>query len=135
MIPNSDYYTFVVGILKYLRNISLILAGALLLLHTFIPHHHHSELDEMEHYEQHQQADNLYDLLQLAFHVDLGSDHLEAFKTVSFDYVHPYSFDCKTISVSSYQLIHITPTPQDFELLQAPNLLESLKFRGPPCMV
>lgn len=135
MIPNSETDTFVVGILKNLRNISLILAGALLLLHTFIPHQHHSELDEIEHYEQHKQADNLYDLLQLAFHIDLGSDHLEAFKTVSFDYVHPYSFDYKTISASSYQLIYITSAPQDFELLQAPDLLESLKFRGPPYLV
>ncbi|MEO9482455.1 MAG: hypothetical protein ABJG47_03380 [Ekhidna sp.] len=119
--------------MRHFKTISLVLAGALLLLHTFIPHQHHSELDEAEHIEQHQQADDLFDLLQLVFHIDLGGDHLEDFKTASFTFTSPDFFDHSVLE-RTYYSVQLDQFPTEFISDNSVQEIHSLQFRGPPAI-
>ena len=119
--------------MKYLKNISIVLAGVLLLLHTFIPHQHHSELDEVEHIEQHEQAENLFDLLQLVFHIDLGGDHLEDFKTASFAFTFPDLFDPDILERTNYGILS-NQFPAENISDNSVREIRNLQFRGPPAL-
>lgn len=55
----------------------LLLASALLLLHSFVPHEHHADMTGTAHETEHRQADSLLDWLQLTFHADLAPNHLQ----------------------------------------------------------
>ena len=73
-------HNLVLAVVKKLRIIALYFSGAILLLHSVVPHQHHDEVDSAAHYLEHQQAEGILDLLGTAFHLNLGSDHLESFK-------------------------------------------------------
>lgn len=116
-----------------LKNIPLLISGSLLLLHAFIPHEHHSELDEIEHIQQHQQADGLFDLLQLVFHTDLGDEHLENFKTASYFFLQPDLFDCETLT-RTCQFVQSEVRPRENISYSSIEEIQYLTFRGPPVL-
>lgn len=66
--------------MKAIGQILLLASGAILMLHSLLPHDHHDELDDLQHYEQRASAESLVDYIKLAFHIDLGEDHLEDFQ-------------------------------------------------------
>jgi hypothetical protein len=51
-----------------IRNIFLINAVAILLLHSLTPHRHHEEMTYEEHKKAHQNANSIIDYLGIAFH-------------------------------------------------------------------
>lgn len=120
--------------MKYLKNIFLLLAGCLLLLHSFIPHQHHSELSEEEHIEQHEEADDLFEFLQLVFHIDFGEDHLEKFKTSSFHFDLADLPDTQQILYTPYLILEREFLP--FQNTSFSSIEEKYiqKFRGPPSL-
>lgn len=63
----------------------LSFATSIVLLHSIIPHKHHSEITLSEDLQQHQSVDKLIDYVALAFHLDPGQGHLEEFLTTSTD--------------------------------------------------
>jgi hypothetical protein len=45
-----------------------------------MPHQHHTELEDALHSVDHNEATTILEYLQLVFHLDMGSDHLETFE-------------------------------------------------------
>lgn len=119
--------------MKYFKTISLVLAGALLLLHSLVAHKHHSELDEATHVVQHEEADDLYDYLQLIFHIDMGGDHLKDYKNVNFTFISPDFFDSSILEIT-YYLIQSDQFQVEFILDNSIPRICGLQFRGPPTL-
>ncbi|MEQ9468133.1 MAG: hypothetical protein RLN88_12015 [Ekhidna sp.] len=61
--------------------IGMFLAVSLLMAHTLMPHKHHSNVNDEDHFIEHAQAESLLDYIRLAFHVSPGENHLEEFQT------------------------------------------------------
>ena len=55
-----------------IRIIALLFATGIILLHSFIPHRHIEEMTDVEHLSKHERANDLIDLLGLAFHEGTG---------------------------------------------------------------
>jgi len=121
--------------MKITGKISIILAGAILLFHSFLPHDHHYELDDDQHFEAHQTAATLLDFIKLAFHVDLGQDHLESYNVAQQEQI---ALDLMIIPNFDYLLgpIFITVTPAKHfpfqDKLHSRHLIKHLSLRGPP---
>ncbi len=60
-------------------------AVLVLLIHSVIPHHHHAELTEAEHQQQHLEASSFLDYIALSFHFDHPDGQLEEFTTAQAD--------------------------------------------------
>lgn len=56
------------------RKISLLIAVTVILLHSTIPHIHHSDMGEEEHSISHHSAINILDYIALVLHNDLSTD-------------------------------------------------------------
>ncbi len=121
--------------MKFTRKISIILAGSILLMHSILPHEHHSELDENQHIEAHETANSLIDYIKLAFHIDLGQDHLESYKVtqqevLAFDLIsYPtldFSFHITSTEIQSQKFIPLTDN------FQSTYFSQHLRLRGPP---
>lgn len=57
-----------------IRNVFLINAVAIFLLHSLTPHRHHEEMTYVEHKKAHENANSIIDYLGLAFHQDSNSN-------------------------------------------------------------
>lgn len=63
--------------MRTVRFIFLFTATTIVLLHSMIAHSHHSEFTVSQHKQQHIEAKNLIDFIQLGFHLDQGDGHLK----------------------------------------------------------
>jgi hypothetical protein len=117
---------------KYVRIIALSVSVFVIILHSLIPHQHHCELDHVEHLEQHQKADDLFDLLQLFFHIDLGGDHLNNYETAGSLYILPPYGDCTRLTKADLYLIHQISIFDGYVFTSSTEILQSIRFRGPP---
>ncbi|MFT7034426.1 MAG: hypothetical protein ACJA2S_002940 [Cyclobacteriaceae bacterium] len=120
---------------KFIRNILILLAGAIFMLHTVLPHEHHSELKATEHEVQHETANSLLDFLKLAFHMDQGEGHLEDYQasnTIHFnlDAVVSWLVVPSFVPVLSYTLS--TPHYTAQNEIPPRYFSSALRFRGPP---
>lgn len=116
---------------KYL----MIVAGAILLLHSFLPHSHHDELSDSEHTEVHEEAETILDFFRLAFHVNQGENHLENFKNAQ-------QYQAQFLLVASIIELEFGPVLiEEFPKLNETAYLSTfqtrfrhkyLSFRGPP---
>lgn len=61
------------------RNMMLFIATTIVLLHSIIPHSHHSELSAEQHLQEHENASSILDYLSLAFHLDHEDGQFEDF--------------------------------------------------------
>ena len=121
-----------------MRIILILMAGSILLLHTLMPHQHHSELEAKENFELHESARNWLDLIKLAFHLDQGDDHLENYKIsdnlrIIFD-----TFQISEIIFIPYpQVLHseIDAFPFVVNKPLSRYFACKIRFRGPPCQV
>ncbi|GEM_PF-948540 len=125
-------------LVKKMGHILIVLAAMLLLLHTLLPHEHHSELDAIEHFQAHQQASSIFDYLRLAFHFSPGQNHLEDYQTSGYDLslISPFiliNTDQPVVLMTSETLVKNIP-PYLSEL-RIKYLHPSLSFRGPPRLV
>jgi hypothetical protein len=121
--------------MKQIKTIFIILAGAILLLHTFLPHEHHDELKQNQNIEAHANANSLLDYIKLAFHVDLGEDHLEGYKItqheqLNFDLILffslDYSFEIQLTAGAAQHFVNFE------EKLHSRYYSRHLSLRGPP---
>lgn len=63
--------------MKMIRNAALFVATALVLLHSIVPHVHHSDLTSSQDKHMHEEASSIMDFLALAFHLDHSDGNLE----------------------------------------------------------
>lgn len=116
-------------------NIFVIVAGALLLLHSLLPHAHHTQLNDEQHIEEQQTASSILDYLQLAFHFNPGENHLEEYQTAGEDSLFTTPFLVAIIEWS-----FVAPLLEDDTDAFRPDqsevkdqyLYRYLSFRGPP---
>lgn len=121
--------------MKLIRKISIILAGSILLMHSVLPHEHHSELNENQHVEAHDTATSLLDFIKLAFHVDLGQDHLESYKVVQQEQVAFHLIIYPAIDFSFETLFTEFASPKFLpfqDKLHTKYLSQPRRVRGPP---
>ena len=121
--------------LKKVGNIIVIVAGAILLLHSLLPHAHHSQLNDEQHLEEQQSASSIFDYIQLAFHFDQGENHLEEYQTSGDDISFFSPFLVAVIEWSI--VIPIVEDPNryygpDQSDLRVRHPYSHLSFRGPP---
>ncbi len=112
----------------------MFLAISILLMHSTMPHEHHSELSAQEHAIEHSQAETLIDLLQLAFHLSPSENHLEDFQKANSSFHSEIYFDRVDHLIMPIQSVAIEPTQptkQSF-LPPKPAPISALDFRGPP---
>jgi hypothetical protein len=113
----------------------MYLAAIIVLLHSFIPHHHHSELKSLDHLEEHKSANSIVDLLALAFHFEQHDGQLEKYDAgnefepnfdYSFDFIveNPYILNDVTTQVCQFPI-------DNFEAHHDAHCY-SVELRGPP---
>lgn len=67
--------------MKRFFGISLIsLSVSILLLHSFVPHHHSPEEFDLQEILNNEPVKTPLDLLKIGFHLNLGTDHLKDFQ-------------------------------------------------------
>jgi hypothetical protein len=128
----KDYFSFVNSVMRLPGKIGMFLALSLLLLHSVIPHEHHSDMDDVLHYESHTCATSLFDLIQLSFHNNPGDHHLEEFQVtdqIVLDYF-------PGIGIVQYEILLRCETNNAYPVCSdryySRFYIASLPFRGPP---
>lgn len=71
--------------MQQFRIASMFSALLIVLLHSFIPHKHHSDLSSFENEQIHAEATGILDYLSLAFHFDTGGEQLEEYTVADSD--------------------------------------------------
>ena len=107
----------------------MFVVGAIILLHTLIPHEHYSKASDVVILHSHECSTNIFKDIQISFGVDHGSGHFEHFVNVTND----INFDA--VEVESISL-HQTESPVAY-LPYSESTYTSLKrccdyLRGPP---
>jgi hypothetical protein len=117
--------------MKPIAKISMFIAVAFLILHGLLPHHHHEEMDGVQHFAAHETADNWIDYLQLAFHLNPGENHLEDYHLTDFS---PANILLVTSLIypnrswiDQYQ-VEYSPVNRK----KSTELIDNHPFRGPP---
>lgn len=121
-----------------LRHLMMTIATTIVLLHSIIPHSHHSELTHEEHHRQHENASSILDFISLAFHLDHEDGQLEEFvqgNDIDIDQLFPVSTFTATIQ------LEIVVWPQDLILYNSldviytdRSILSSKGLRAPPSL-
>ncbi|MEP2026225.1 MAG: hypothetical protein ABJH98_03590 [Reichenbachiella sp.] len=121
--------------MKLISKISILVAGAILLLHSVLPHEHHDELNSQQHLIAHETANSLMDLIKLAFHFNPGKNHLEEFEPIKeyqSDFLAPIIAEVALV----LKPILLNETQVNFPSFKSGfiirHLYEELRFRGPP---
>lgn len=118
----------------------MLLALAFLLVHTFVPHHHHSNLTSQENFQEHQSAKSLMDYIALSYHSQ-GDHDLEEF-TVANQLAIEFNADFvqQIATIASFYLILVeqeaktnTFANPNVNLQEAWNTTQTL--RGPPTII
>lgn len=120
------------------RNILLFHATGIILLHSFIPHLHHGEMTNVEHYMSHKNANDIIDYLGLAFQQG-SSDNLTNYISSDQQTDTDKDLDCfqsqaeanpeLQAAVLSNERLHFKTRSQiSFDYLNA----SSNRLRGPP---
>lgn len=119
--------------MKIMSKIGLLVAASILMLHSFLPHQHHNEIADDRHFIEHDNADSILDYLKLAFHANLGENHLEEYEKASSVFLAFFP-PCQT----TYELNNAWVQQNDTEFedqqfcLHESLLTEQSQFRGPP---
>jgi hypothetical protein len=114
------------------------------MLHSVLPHQHHSDLEQTEHSQTHRQADGLMDFIKLIFHQDMGEGHMENFEqgqsldiSLSFTIDDSQNLDQFKDYHSSILSIYFNESDRsylyydDIPILKR-YVIEHLDLRGPP---
>ncbi|MEP5612863.1 MAG: hypothetical protein ABJP45_11465 [Cyclobacteriaceae bacterium] len=121
--------------MKTTGKILMMVAGGILLMHSFLPHSHHDELSDTEHVEVHEEAESILDFFRLAFHVNQGENHLEDFKN-SQQYQAQFLVVTSIIDLA-FGPVLIEEIPKSNSTTYLSNFQtrfkhKDLSFRGPP---
>jgi hypothetical protein len=114
----------------------LFLAASIILMHNATPHFHH-DMSSVSHATEDEVASTIFDYLQLAFHLDLGEDHLANFeKSVEFSEILPLISNCiLLVSVHHLEANLVTTELIAYKQFSVPihqRHIRQLYFRGPP---
>lgn len=123
--------------MRMIRILSMYVATMIVLLHSFIPHQHHSDFKIQDHIEEHQTIDSFVDYLALAFHFEQHDGQLEKFDigsettadcsiSASFVLSNPLLFNTDVCNVSEVYLQN--------ENVRLDLLLQGIELRGPPAI-
>jgi hypothetical protein len=123
------------GKMRLFSKISILLAGIILMLHTMMPHEHHSSYENAVHIVKPEPIHNIFELIRLAFHFDQGEGHLDQYKQSNGQ-----QLDFKTLFTESYGIDqHLViledrsvSFPVDQVVIPIHYLYPHLRFRGPP---
>lgn len=123
-------------LMKMVSKLGLLLSVSILLLHSFMPHQHHSEISEERHSLEHKDADSILDYLLLAFHANLGENHLEEYQKASsiascFVPSDQLMLELRADWVVEVDAVYADVEPAIHHLL----LINQRRFRGPPQLV
>jgi hypothetical protein len=127
--------------MRQVQFIVQFIAVLILLVHSIVPHHHHDELSEWEHQQEHLEASNILDYLALSLHFDHPDGQLEEFTTAQSDVTDIDHYD--QISDAPVSISEITfPTTKEgknhFYTYQADLgtfSISALTLRGPPSLL
>jgi len=112
----------------------MFLAVSILMLHTFMPHDHHEDVDEISHVIEHETASSFFDFIGLAFHFSPSENHLQDFekssKDYSFDFLYAASLNWLIELPLSVQLSGVFHDQGSGHV--RPAHIAHLRFRGPP---
>ncbi len=122
--------------MRIIRHFSVLVAGALLLLHTMMPHEHHALIGDSNHLCPLHKTTTLSGLFQLAFHMDQGEGHLENFNVEQeFQFVAVPATTCAVLLERPVIVIDTVPLHPTETTESPPSVfLPQLTFRGPPSM-
>ncbi len=121
--------------MKLIRNLSILLAGTLLLLHGVLPHDHHEELEETIHVTQHESASGLLDFLALAFHLDQGEGHLDDYQPEASYHLACFSLytDLISIGLQPAMIVDVEELYFSYQVKLPSRYFSAYpSFRGPP---
>lgn len=113
-----------------------------MLMHNIVPHTHNDSLHLSEHEISKKPTLEFLDMLEALFHVDMGEDHLENFKSANgfdFDLKFDIQIPCANNFCFLSKIIE-NKTTDAFELHEFPDVIplslkiftSSLDLRGPP---
>lgn len=121
----------ILKIMKLFNQVLLLLSSALLVLHSFVPHEHHSDMPTMEHEQQHRDASSWLEWLELAFHADLSPNHLQDIPELpTAEYQHSQQQQMQTVEVAA--LLHLFATPTTAQPIVAVALNTQSRFSAFP---
>jgi len=126
--------------MQIFKKILLICAGAIIVLHSLVPHQHGEEYAN-EGSITNQSTTNIFDYISLVFHFNLGEHHLENFLTPEADIeVDTETADFNLLTFYLFEKISLQSVPSiNFTDSLPPQIKEQLKtrtdqFRGPPTL-
>lgn len=127
--------------MKFVRASFLAFAMLIVLVHTFVPHHHYDESSvSIAHIQEHQKVDSFIDLLVIAFHHEQYDGQLEIYDladysdvSLNFHFLMAILPEVSEYILSSVEDEHrqinrfffVEPTLQDV-------LANQIELRGPP---
>ena len=105
-------------------------------MHNATPHFHH-EMSSISHASEDEIATDIFDYMQLAFHLDLGQDHLASFeKSTEFAVVIPLISYCLLLNsvpqIDSKLVATELIAYKQFSVPIQQRHVRQLYFRGPP---
>ncbi len=117
--------------MKWFGNISILIAGSLLVLHSILPHSHHDEMTGVERFVAHKEAENVFDYLEEAFHFSPGQNHLEEYQLADYFTINDilpvhveWSILSQKIEEDSKYLTYFEVSSKEY--------FPDNQFRGPP---
>ena len=123
--------------MKMISKVGLLLAASILMLHSLLPHEHHDEISAERHSYEQKGADSLLDHLLLAFHANLGENHLEEYEKSSaivalvFIAVEEINYEF----TSQWVIVKEEEYCQTESLSNHLLLTNQYRFRGPPQLI
>ena len=115
-----------------LRTLLFSLVGAIILLHTLVPHEHQNRQSQITIIHNHECTTNLFGEIQLSFGVDHGEGHFEHFFKIPQDTPSPQLIDVLTPVLpeeNTFWSVELS-TPVHYFLFIPPDPL-----RGPPSIL
>ncbi|MBK6267387.1 hypothetical protein JKA74_20255 [Marivirga sp. S37H4] len=125
----------------------LSLSISILLLHSFVPHHHDQHAGnyfDLQATLQEEPVNSPIDLLKVGFHINLGAGHLENYKQSKSQFPIGYNDTIVVDKVLSAQAFFFDLLPLniivEFPSTQTPSfnnlfLLRAFSYRGPPMFI
>lgn len=134
--------------MKKIIKISLLsLAVNILLLHSFVPHHHSENGFNLDEILKNEPVNSAIDLLKVGFHINLGTNHLDNYQNnnsalaklaiqqnLSGNDILSFSITDFQIDIASYEYNELGTFLENNKLIQH-FFISSFSYRGPPSLI
>ena len=115
----------------------MLVAGAFLLLHTFVPHEHNTDIKAAETFTLEAPGKSLIDYIRLALYFDQGEHHLEEYNPVESFTIDIILFPTEEIKFTFQLPVTLETDKGGFnpkESIPDPPFNDTDQYRGPPCI-